>query len=174
MVFLSNHVAEIEEAMAVEKQVRVLKKLQALRLLMDKIPQVKVAKLTGLSIPTLWRVEKDYSEKGLVGLKPNYKGGGRRKLTAEIERKALAKLENKALNGEFTRVMQLYEAFQSETNTTYGFTNFYKVLERNGWRRIMPQGQHPNKASEADCESAKKLTPQWPHYRPAFCVQAEK
>lgn len=33
----------------------------------------------------------------------------------------------------------------------------YRVLKRHGWRKIMPRSKHPNKASDEEIASSKKL-----------------
>ena len=37
-------------------------------------------------------------------------------------------------------------------------STFYDFLVRLEWRRVMPRGAHPKKASDEDIESKKKLT----------------
>jgi hypothetical protein len=37
----------------------------------------------------------------------------------------------------------------------------YTVLARHGWRKVMPRSQHPNKASDEEIESSKKLNLVW-------------
>jgi len=49
------------------------------------------------------------------------------------------------------------KAFDEKLGRDTGRGYIYMVLERNGWRKIMPRSKHPKKADDATIEASKKL-----------------
>ncbi len=46
---------------------------------------------------------------------------------------------------------------RSTVGHSVGSGQIYYVLERHGWRKIMPRSKHPKKANEGAIEASKKL-----------------
>ena len=55
---------------------------------------------------------------------------------------------------DFTDLGEFDEKLGKDTGRVY----IYMLLERHGWRKIMPRSKHPQKASDEAIEASKKLT----------------
>jgi transposase len=78
-------------------------------------------------------------------------------MSEEKEAKVLAQCEEEAdagkvLTAETVR-KKLEEKLGRETSTNY----VYRVMQRNGWRKVMPRSRHPKAASQEEQDSSKKL-----------------
>ncbi len=116
-----------------------------------------VADFSGYNERNISRLCADYMAKGLKGLRTKSKCNYR-KMSYEAETEVLAKLSEGAGTGKYVRVAELLKQFEEISKVTYQIDAFYRLLWRHGWRKVMPRGQHPKKASDEDIESSKKLT----------------
>lgn len=48
-------------------------------------------------------------------------------------------------------------AYEERVGHSIGSSQIYRVLERHGWRKVMPRSKHPKKASEEVIAISKKL-----------------
>jgi len=117
-----------------------------------------VASLSGYSEPSIIRLCAKYRSGGLNALRAQYETNNR-KLSFAEEEAALNALAGVAAVGRYMRVQELLTQFAEKTGVTYQIDAFYRLLWRHGWRKVMPRGQHPKKASEEAIEASKKLTP---------------
>jgi transposase len=62
-----------------------------------------------------------------------------------------------ATEGKFVRIAEIKQAFEEMSGVKYKSSGFYKLLKRHDWRKVMPRGKHPKKASEEAMEASKKL-----------------
>jgi len=54
-------------------------------------------------------------------------------------------------------VQSIKAAFDAKRGKDTGRGYIYMLLARHNWRKVMPRGQHPKKASETEIEVSKKL-----------------
>ena len=57
-----------------------------------------------------------------------------------------------------TLVQYVKNAYEEKVGHSIGKGQIYKVLNRHGWRKVLPRSKHPNKASDEAIEASKKLT----------------
>lgn len=91
-------------------------------------------------------------------IKDNRGGANHRNLTDEQETQIINKFEEKAINGQVVSLANIKKEYEEIRGEKTSNSTFYSFLKRKGWRRVMPRGQHPKKASDEDIESSKKLT----------------
>jgi hypothetical protein len=78
-------------------------------------------------------------------------------MTEEEERAFLAGFEEKAKKGELTTITDIAEAYDKTTGKEHeSKSTVYYLLHKHGWRNIVPQTAHPQKASEEEIEVSKK------------------
>lgn len=53
---------------------------------------------------------------------------------------------------------ELEQKYEEAVGHRIGNSQIYRVLERHGWRKVMPRSKHPKSASEEVIETSKKLT----------------
>jgi len=156
--FTEEQINTVSNALAEEKDVKVYKRLQALLWLMERQSFETVVKSSKISLRVLHKIRQDFVDNGLAGLQYKYVGGNSRKISREREAEILADFKERANKGEFLRRVNLQAEFEKEAGKTYHENNFYKILNRHGWRKVMPRSKHPNKASNETIEVSKKLT----------------
>lgn len=70
----------------------------------------------------------------------------------------LSEFKKLAEQGQIVEVGAIKKAYEEKVEHTIGKGQIYRVLKRQGWRKVMPRSKHPNKASEEACDASKKLT----------------
>ena len=75
----------------------------------------------------------------------------------EEEAAVLKPFQERAAKGEMVEIHESAEACQARVAHKVGNGQIYCVLERHGWRKVMPRSKHPKKAGEEVIETSKKL-----------------
>jgi len=156
--FNETQIQDARTALQQEKDVDVFKRLQVVNWLIQGISRDEIIQKSGFSIASINRFRRNFKKQGVAGLRNKYVGGNNRYLTREEEAKLLKSLTESAKTGTFVRVKELKAQFEKAAGVTYHLHPFYRVLERNGWRAVVPRPKHPKKASDEAIEASKKLT----------------
>ena len=102
-----------------------------------------------------------YNKEGLEALaQDNRKGGNRRNMRLADEKALLESFKKAAQAGQIIEVGEIKRAYEEAIRRSLDSSRgqIYRVLERHDWRKLMPRSKHPNKASDEEIESSKKLT----------------
>ena len=158
MIYTEKQINEIAKSLAEEKNIRVHKRLQIVSWKMIGKTNEQIMELSGFCRSSVYNVLNNYKYGGLDFLKDAYVGGGARKIPLHTEKQILDSLLGKAKEGNFLRGAELQQAFEEKAGVKYNANNFYKVVNRHGWRKQMPRSRHPKKASDEAIEASKKLT----------------
>ena len=152
---------EIREKMKETKDAKAYRRLQAVALRGEGQKNAEIARTTGFNSDWVGQLAKLYCTGGLNALtEDNRKGGNRRNLTSEEEKAFLARFEETAKSGQLTTVEEIAAAYDELTGKEReSKSTVYYLLHKHGWRLVTPQTVHPGKASEAEIEASKKLTP---------------
>ena len=78
-------------------------------------------------------------------------------MSMEEEAELLAPFKAEAEAGRVVEVSRIKAAYIEKVGHSIGSGQIYYVLKRQGWRKVMPRSQHPNKASEEAIDASKKL-----------------
>jgi len=126
----------------------------------DDIKRAEVAKATGFTMNHISDLVAKYQKNGLAAIVDNNYKGNRRLLSFEQEKVILDTFEEKAAKGQVVRVSEIKRAYEKAIDRSLDEdkSQIYRVLQRHGWRKVMPRSKHPNKADEATIEASKKLT----------------
>lgn len=89
--------------------------------------------------------EKHYSE-------------NRRNMSIEKEARFLEQFRAKAEQGHMLDIHEIRYAYEKKAGHRISCAQVYRVLHRQGWRKVMPRSKHPKKASEEVIATSKKLT----------------
>jgi transposase len=149
---------EIAEAMKIETNLLAHKRLQVIHSRMNNLTPMQTVEIVGVSRKTVFRYCALYKKGGIDELLPKPRGGLNRKLKEATELAILDKLAVQAKNGQYCRIAELKVEFEKLAGVEYGFSGFWRLLERSGWHKIVPRGQHPKKASDEAIIASKKLT----------------
>src|SRR5215469_10623309 len=104
----------------------------------------EIALHTGVSATTVHRVISNYNRGGPAALETPGKGGRRRAyLTVEEEKEFLAPFFAQAQIGEIATVVLIWQAYEKRVGHQVDDSMIYRLLERHGWRKLMPRPKHP-------------------------------
>jgi len=135
------------------------RKLEALDYASRGYTNREISELTDFSMSRISDFVSEYIQNGIgYFLEEHRKGGNRRNLTDEQEKAILDKFEEKANNGQIVNLRDMKKEYERVLGRELANSTFYAFLNRVDWRRVMPRGQHPKKASEEAIEASKKLT----------------
>lgn len=151
---------EYEKIKVAEKQSkdkRTSKKLSILMLRLSGKTIEETAKQMMCSASKVKRVTAEYLKHGLEEVMRNKYKANHRSLSEEEENDILASFKKKAEAGQLVTVQEIKKAFDKRIGKDTGRGYIYMLLERHGWRKVMPRSRHPKKAGEEAIEASKKL-----------------
>lgn len=101
-----------------------------------------------------------YCNQGLAAIVENHYGGNHRNLSFAEEESLLEPFKKAAEAGQIVEISAIKQAYEQAIGRSMSNSHgqIYFVLQRHGWRKIMPRSKHPNKASEEAIDASKKLT----------------
>ena len=140
----------IKAASKANKNKRVAKRLEVLELRYARKNNAEIAEKTGFNKLYVTTLIQTYKKQGLEEYIRIKQTSHRRNMSEEEEAKVLAQCEEEAEAGKVltaeTVRRKLEERLGRETSTNY----VYRVMERNGWRKVMPRSRHPKAASQEE------------------------
>lgn len=147
----------IKAASKANRNKRVAKRLEVLELRYARKSNAEIAEKTGFNKQYVTTLIQTYKRQGLKEYIRIKQTSHRRNMSEEEEAKVLAQCEEEAdagkvLTAEAVR-KKLEEKLGRETSANY----VYRVMQRNGWRKVMPRSRHPKAASQEEQDSSKKL-----------------
>jgi transposase len=124
--------------------------------LVDPRPAEAIAKHCGVSKASVHQVISSYNRLGVAAVETPGKGGRYHDyLSLPEEREFLAPFVARAEQGELATAGQIQQAFETRVGHEVAESTIYRLLDRQGWRKLMPRPRHP-KASPAAQEQFKK------------------
>jgi transposase len=118
----------------------------------------EIAKHTGVSVTTVRRVISNYNRLGIVAIETAGTGGRRHEyLTLEQERSFLHPFFARAEKGEIATAEQIQQAFEAEVEHPVPISSIYRLLDRHGWRKLVPRPRHPQANPEEQAAFQKTL-----------------
>ena len=144
-------VGAIRRAMLAARNTSTFQRLQCLWLRAKQdLATETIAQTVGLSISHVRRIWSDYLRGGLSAGQGRPKGGRRHQhLTAAAEKTLLAPLHQQARAGGLVTVAQIQQRYQSQVGRSVPDSTVYRMLARQGWRRIQPRPKHPKDNPQA-------------------------
>lgn len=155
--FTQEQKAEIEEARQKNREKQTERRLYALALRAEGVTLEEIAKRTGYGRSHVSVLIRKYFQEGIQGMVGNHCGGNRRNMSIEREAALLKKHWEKGEKGQLLDVQELKQDYEREVGHRISSGQIYRVLQRHGWRKVMPRSKHPKRASEEEIVSSKKL-----------------
>ena len=150
--------AEIEMARKKNKNKNVERRLKALSLRAEEKTIKEIGEICGYHPIYVSKLVSVYCNQGLGAIVDNHYSGNRRNMSFAEEEAFLSEYKELAAQGQVIEVGAIKAAYEAKVGHTIGGSQIYLVLARHGWRKVMPRSEHPNKASDEEIESSKKLT----------------
>ena len=124
--------------------------------LVDPRPAAEIATHVGVSVDTVHQVISKYNRFGVAAVETVGKGGRRKEyLTVEQERQFLAPFFARAETGEIATAGEIKHALEAQVGQEVDESTIYRLLNRHGWRKLVPRPVHP-KANKEEQEQFKK------------------
>src|SRR6266566_6825062 len=118
----------------------------------------EIARHCGVSKATVHQVISTYNRFGVVAVETAGKGGRRHQsLTREEEEQFLAPFFARAEAGEIATVREIWQAFEARVGEKVDDSTIYRLLDRHGWRKLMPRPRHPKADPQAQEQFKKTL-----------------
>ncbi len=119
----------------------------------------EIAQLLGWSVATVHVMHSRWAKEGEAIFEVHGRGGRHHQhLTAEQEQLLLAPFAQRAQAGGMLTVAEIQRAYQEQTGKEVARSTIYRLLQRHGWRKVVPRPRHP-KADVAAQGALKKTAP---------------
>jgi transposase len=160
--FSERELTELQALRKRNKDKNVEKRIKALLLYASGEKCEKIAEQTGYAKTYITELVSRYRKNGLSVIAGGNYGGNHRNLSFAEEEALLERFRQAAASGQMIEVKEIKLAYEKAIGRSIDKSRgqIYDVLRRHGWRKVKPRSKHPNKASEEEIESSKKLTQQ--------------
>lgn len=119
----------------------------------------QIAQAVGWSTATVHVIHSRWAKEGESLFDVRRRGGRRNHhLSAKAEAQVLAPFIAKAQGGGMLHVAEIQRAFEQEVGKALAPSTVYRLLDRHGWRKVVPRPRHPK--ADVAAQAAFKKTPQ--------------
>ena len=119
----------------------------------------QIAQLLGWATATVHVIHSRWAKEGDAVFELRGRGGRRHQhLSAEQEAQVLAAFGAKADAGGMLKVAEIQRAYEHKIGKAVAPSTIYRLLERHGWRKVVPRPRHP-KLDVAAQAAFKKTSP---------------
>lgn len=148
---------EILDALEQVHPSHVYKRLMALKFkAVDNLRSDEAGKLLSLHKSSVNLIVRRYQEQGIEAIVGKRHNHGNRYMTIDQENVFLEQFRERSRAGQIVEVTEIYLAYREAVGHEVTRSAIYYLLRRHGWRKIMPRGSHPKKASPEAIEAYKK------------------
>jgi len=153
-------VKELKAAQKKNKDKKVDRRLEALLLHAEGKKREEIALRSGFAVPSISGLVSKYCNQGLEAIVVDHRHSNRWNMTYEEEEAFLEPFKKAAEAGKIVSIKEIRLAYEAKIgHEIKGHSQIYDLLDRHGWRKVMPRSKHPKQADEATVEASKKLTP---------------
>jgi len=119
----------------------------------------EIARLLGWSTATVHVLHSRWAKEGDAVFDLRGRGGRRHQyLSEEQERALLDPFIQRAEAGGMLTVTEIQGAYEARTGRQVAPSTVYRLLDRHGWRKVVPRPRHP-KSNDAAQAAFKKTPP---------------
>lgn len=119
----------------------------------------EIAQLLGWSTGTVHVIHSRWAKQGEAVFEVRARGGRHHQhLSPEQEAQVLAPFMAQANAGAMLKVAEIQQAYEQRVGKPVAPSTIYRLLERHGWRKVVPRPRHP-KANRAGQAAFKKTAP---------------
>lgn len=122
----------------------------------------EIARHCGVSKAMVHQVISTYNRLGVEAVETAGKGGRRHEyLTLQEEEDFLAPFFARAETGEIATSAEIQHAFEARVGHQVDDSTIYRLLNRHGWRKLLPRPRHPKANKQAQEQFKKTLRRRW-------------
>jgi len=151
-------IGEIKRERIKNKNKNIEKRLKTLLLHAEGKSRKEISEQTGFVVSYISELVSKYCNGGMDAIIENKYKGNRRNISFVEEEEFLSEYKELAEKGQIIDTIEIKRAYEEKVGHEIGSSQIYRVLKRHGWRKVMPRSKHPNKATEEEIDSSKKLT----------------
>ena len=119
----------------------------------------EIAQLLGWSTATVHVIHSRWAKEGEAIFELRGRGGRHHQhLSAKQEAQVLGPFVAQAAAGRMLKVAEIQRAYEERVGKAVAPSTVYRMLERHGWRKVVPRPRHP-KANRAGQAAFKKTSP---------------
>lgn len=148
---------EIKAAEKATQDKQISRKLKVLMYRYEGLSNSDIAEIVGLCAVHVSELVREYKKDGLDKFICKKYGGNHRNMSEAEEKEILDHFKDLAESGKVVTAQDIKKAFDEKLGRDTGRGYIYMLLDRNGWRKVMPRSKHPKKADEEAIEASKKL-----------------
>jgi len=116
----------------------------------------EVASVVGWNPGWVRQIWSRYLSEGIEGLICQDRGGRRRSnLSLEQEHALVERFSEKARSGGILVVSEIHKAYEREVGHAVPKSTIYRMLARQGWRKVAPRPHHPKNDPSAIADFKK-------------------
>jgi len=141
----------------VVKDVKAYKRLQALYFRGMGKTNKEIREITGFNVQYITDLVTKYMENGLDAILFDKRTSNNRRMSFEQEIVFLEQFEDLADAGQLVTAEKIQQEFEKTTGKSCDSSTIYKLLKRHGWRKVKPRPRHPDRPSDEELGSSKKL-----------------
>ena len=156
--FSSEDHVEIEKIRKANRDKQIEKRLKVLSMRCEGKTLEEITRTTGFHRSHISNLIRKYFEEGLASVSEKHYSGNRRNMSIDEEKAFLEPYRKQAERGQMLDVREIAAAYEKRVGHRIGKGQIYRVLQRHGWRKVMPRSRYPKKAAEEVIEVSKKLT----------------
>jgi transposase len=121
-------------------------------------PAEDIALHCGVAKDTVHKLISRYNRFGIAAIETPGKGGRKRfYLSLEQEKQFLEPFVERAKAGSIATCAEIHAAYEIRVERKVDESTIYRLLERHGWRKVVPRPKHP-KAEREKQEEFKKTS----------------
>ena len=118
----------------------------------------EIARLLGWSTATVHVMHSRWAKEGEALFDLRGRGGRRHQhLSADAEIDLLAPFAAQAQAGGLLHVSEIKRALEQQVGSAVAASTVYRMLDRHGWRKVVPRPRHPK--ADMQAQDAFKKTP---------------
>lgn len=118
----------------------------------------EIAQLLGWSTATVHVLHSRWAKEGDALFDVRARGGRRHQhLSAEQEAEVLVPFVERARAGGVLKVAEIQQAYERHAGVAVAPSTIYRLLDRHGWRKVVPRPRHPK--ADVAAQAALKKTP---------------
>ncbi len=110
----------------------------------------EIAEVLAVSTDLVHHIIPLYNREGPQAMETS-RAGGRYRATLSVseEQAFLAPFFERAQTGELATIQEIHQAFELHVGKSVHETTIYRLLDRHGWRKLMPRPRHPKSDPQA-------------------------
>jgi transposase len=122
----------------------------------------RTAEECGVSKATVHVLISTYNRLGIEAVETVGKGGRHHELlTWQQERELLTPFFARAVEGQIASASEIQLAYEQRVGLPVHQSTVYRLLERHGWRKLLPRPRHPQADPEEQERFKKTLRARW-------------